>query len=194
MRRILGVPVATIGAALLAVLAPVGLTGCASAPGRAVPVAATYNIPYNLTDVLFSREMILHFRQTIGLARLVPGRAEDPYVTNLAAEIIRAETPQIDVMAATLRAWEFAVPDDDKPPVHQMEGMLSPAQLLLLKGRSGPAFDRLWLTTVARHMNYGVLLADKARVEGKDQRTRDLAAEVAVAQRATIAGIVKHLS
>ncbi|MEU8267156.1 DUF305 domain-containing protein [Sphaerisporangium sp. NPDC049002] len=190
MRGNLGV--AAMG--LVAALAMPGVTGCASAPGRAVPVAAAYDIPYNLTDVLFSREMILHYGQSITLARLVPERSQDVYVRGLAKRIIDDETAQIDVMARSLRAWEFTVPDTDDPPQHQMPGMLSPAQLLLLKGKSGPAFDRLWLTTLARHTDYGVRLAEKARDEGKDRGTVALARQVAVTQKAQVADIVKHLS
>ncbi|WP_405141372.1 DUF305 domain-containing protein [Sphaerisporangium sp. NBC_01403] len=179
---------------LVAALAVPGVAGCASAPGRAVQVAATYDIPYNLTDVLFSREMILHYRQSITLARLVPGRSQDGYVKGLAERIIGEETPQIEVMARSLRAWEFAVPDADNPPQHQMPGMTSPAQLLLLKGKSGPEFDRLWLTTLARHADYGARLAEKARDEGKDRGTVALARRLAAAQRAQVAEIVQHLS
>ncbi|MEV7965014.1 DUF305 domain-containing protein [Sphaerisporangium sp. NPDC088356] len=190
MRRNLGV--AAMG--LVAALAMPGVTGCASVPGRAVSVAATYDIPYNLTDVLFSREMILHYRQSITLARLVPERSQDAYVKGLAQRIIDDETAQIDVMARSLKAWEFTVPDADNPPQHQMPGMLSPAQLLLLKGKSGPDFDRLWLTTLARHADYGVQLAEKARDEGKDRATVELARQVAVTQKAQVADIVAHLS
>jgi uncharacterized protein (DUF305 family) len=181
--------------ALVAALAAVpGVAGCASAPSRAVPVAATYDLPYNLTDVLFSREMILHFRQSITLAGLVAGRSQDEYVKALAAEIVKEEPPQIDVMAASLKAWQFTVPDASDPPEHQMPGMLSPAQLLLLKGRSGPGFDRLWLTTLARHADYGMRLAEKARDEGKDRTTVDLARKVAATQKAQVAEIVDHLT
>ncbi|WP_248958033.1 DUF305 domain-containing protein [Sphaerisporangium perillae] len=192
MGRSLNIPAAALVAALA--LALVGLTGCASAPDRAVSVAATYDLPYNLTDVLFSREMILHYRQSITMARLVPERSKDAFVKSLAEKIITEETAQIDVMAGSLKAWEFAVPDADNPPVHQMAGMLSPAQLLLLKGRSGPEFDRLWLTTLARHTDYGVRLAEKARDEGKDRATVELARKIAAEQKSQLAELIKHLS
>ncbi|GAA3838912.1 DUF305 domain-containing protein [Sphaerisporangium flaviroseum] len=190
MGRTLGIP----AMALAAVLASAGLSGCASVPNRAVSVAATANVPYNLTDVLFSREMIMHYRQSITMARLVPGRGQDQYVKSLADKIIKEEAAQIDVMVGSLKAWEFAVPDANNPPKHQMPGMLSPAQLLLLKGRSGPAFDRLWLTTLARHTGYGVELAEKARDEGKDRGTVELARKIAATQKARVAEIVQHLS
>ncbi|MFC4536063.1 DUF305 domain-containing protein [Sphaerisporangium dianthi] len=194
MGRTSGIPAVAL-AALLGVCGVTGLTGCASASGgRAVSVAATYAIPYNLTDVLFSREMILHYRQAITMARLVPGRSRDPFVRGLADRIVKEEGAQIDVLAGSLRTWEFSVPDSGNPPVHQMEGMLSPARLLLLKGRSGAEFDRLWLTTLARHTDYGVRLAEKAGAEGKDARTVRLARATATAQKALLAQIIQHLS
>ncbi|WP_214409428.1 DUF305 domain-containing protein [Sphaerisporangium fuscum] len=187
MRRTFGIPAALA-------LALLGAAGCASAPGRAVPVAATYeDLPYNLTDVLFCREMTLHYQQANTLAGLVGGRSRDPYVTGLAAAVVRAGTRETVTMAASLKEWNFRPPDPGKPPVHQMEGMLSEAQLLVLKGKSGPDFDRLWLTTLARHDYYGVLLARKAQAEGKDAATRRLAGEIAVAQKSQMDDVITHL-
>ncbi|GGL18580.1 hypothetical protein Sme01_72780 [Sphaerisporangium melleum] len=190
--RAIGVAVA------LAVLGGPALTGCAAAPGEdAVVAAAGYEdvakLPYNLVDVLFSREMILHYRQGVTMARLAPGRGRDPFVLSLAADVLRDDPARVGPLAASLTAWEFSVPDADKPPLHQMEGMLSPAQLLLLKKRSGAEFDRLWLTAFARHTDYGVRLAEKAGREGKDGRTVELARAAAAVQRARLAGIVEHL-
>ncbi|MFC4588180.1 DUF305 domain-containing protein [Sphaerisporangium corydalis] len=180
---------------LLVALGLSAVTGCASAPGRgAVSVAATSAVPYNLTDVLFSREMILHYRQSIVMAGLVKGRSDDPYVKGLADAIVKEEPPLIDAMVRSLKTWEFTVPDADNPPEHQMPGMLSPAQLLLLKGKSGEDFDKLWLTTLARHVNYGVLLAEKARDQGKDRATVELARGIAATEKPRIAQIVQHLS
>ncbi|MET8162106.1 DUF305 domain-containing protein [Sphaerisporangium sp. NPDC005289] len=183
-------------AAVLGLVTMVSAGGCAAAPdGGAVKVAASYDdLPYNLTDVLFRREMILHYRQGVTLARLVPGRGRDPYVRGLAERLTGEEAAQVEELAVSLRMWQFTVPDSDKPPVHQMEGMLTPARLLALKGRSGPAFDRLWLTTLARHTDYGARLADKARDEGKDAATVALARRTAVTQKTRLTEIVSHLS
>jgi uncharacterized protein (DUF305 family) len=102
--------------------------------------------------------------------------------------------PQTEIMAASLKAWEFEVPDPNNPPVHQMEGMLSKAQIVVLKGKSGADFDKLWLSTLARHDYYGVLLGKKAGAEGKDAKTVALARQIAVEQQAQMDGIVKYLS
>lgn len=192
MRGRFGIPAA--GLAVVAAL--LGAAGCASAPSGAVSVGATYdvNLPYNLTDVLFAREMILHYQQAVTLAEQVPDRSADAYVKDLAQKLVKEVTPQMDMMAASLKAWRFQVPDPDNPPLHQMEGMISKAQLLALEGKSGADFDRLWLTTLAKHDYYGVRLAEKARDEGKDAKTVDLARQIAVSQKAQMDDIVKHLS
>ncbi|MDH2427745.1 DUF305 domain-containing protein [Sphaerisporangium sp. TRM90804] len=194
------IPAAVLGA-LLALLTA---AGCASVPGRAAnaPMAVSgagygiseADIPYNLTDVLFAREMMLHYRQSAALARLAGGRGRDAYVKSLAARILAEEPAKAEVLAGRLRAWEFPVPDPKNPPKHEMPGMLSPAQLLLLERESGPGFDRLWLTTLARHAHYGVLLADKAEAEGKDRATVDLARTAAAAQRAQVEEITARVS
>ncbi|RCG32359.1 DUF305 domain-containing protein [Sphaerisporangium album] len=190
-----GLRVAGVLVGGLALAVPV-LAGCAPASGGAVIVAATYDapdVPWNLTDVLFCREMILHYRQSLTLAGIVGGRARDPFVKDMAARITADETPRIDAMAASLRAWRFTVPDARNPPDHQMPGMPSPAQILLLTGKAGAEFDRLWLTALARHTDYGARLAEKARDEGKDRATVALARTIAAAERARVARIVAHL-
>ncbi|MFC6081575.1 DUF305 domain-containing protein [Sphaerisporangium aureirubrum] len=185
------------GAGLVVLLA---LTGCAGVPaGAAVPAGVPRevteaDVPYNLTDVLFCREMILHDRQAITLAGLVGGRTADPYVTELAREITTAEASRVEALAARLRAWQFTVPDASNPPMHDMPGMLTGAQLVLLRGKTGADFDKLWLTTLARHTGYGMLLAEKARDEGKDRATKDIARALAATQRAEVAEVATHLA
>ncbi|GII79341.1 hypothetical protein Sru01_43230 [Sphaerisporangium rufum] len=188
--------VAASVAGIVLLPAALGLAGCAAASApRVAPVAATADdLPYNLTDVLFTREMILHYQQAVILAELVPGRGGSAYVREVAGRITRDERPKIDALAGTLRAWSFQVPDLKEPPKHNMDGMLSPAQLLMLRKRSGAEFDRLWLTTLARHYTYGVRLADKARAEGKDRATVARAGAAGTAQRALVTEIVRHLS
>ncbi|MEO3810848.1 DUF305 domain-containing protein [Sphaerisporangium sp. B11E5] len=182
------------------VVAVLALTGCAGVPaGAAVPSGGPREVteadlPYNLTDVLFCREMILHDRQAVTLAGLVEGRGEDPYVRELAREVTTAEASRVEVLAGRLRAWEFTVPDASNPPMHNMPGMVTDAQLVVLRGKKGADFDKLWLTTVARHTGYGMLLAEKARDEGKDRTTRDIARTLASTQRTEVHEIATHLA
>lgn len=187
------------------VVVMLALAGCAGRPVAAgVPAAVPAgvaprevteaDVPYNLTDVLFCREMILHDRQALTLAGLVEGRSEDAFVGGLADRIKAGEASRVAALAERLRTWDFSVPDAANPPMHDMPGMLTDAQLVLLRGKRGADFDKLWLTTLARHTGYGMLLAEKARDDGKDRTTKDIAGRLAVAQRAEVNEMATRLA
>jgi uncharacterized protein (DUF305 family) len=187
--------VSGVGVAVVLLLSGcAGVSAGAASPAGGPREVTEADVPYNLTDVLFCREMILHDRQAITLAALAGGRARDSYVTELAEAITNAEARRVEALAGRLRAWAFSVPDAANPPMHNMPGMLTDAQLVLLRGKTGTDFDKLWLTTLARHTGYGMLLAEKARDKGKDRTTMDIARTLAAAQRTQVTEIATHLA
>ncbi len=145
-------------------------------------------------DVRFSQEMIPHHRQTIRLAGLVDGRSENPYVRDLAAKIRKHEAADIDLMSGWLRSWQVEVPAEGDHAAHDMPGMLSAAQFSSLEGRSGAAFDKLWLSVLGKHLDSGVQMAQVVIALGRHRPTARLAEKMVTGQRALIAEIGKKLA
>lgn len=145
-------------------------------------------------DVRFSQEMIPHHRQTIQLADLVDGRSENPYVRDLAAKIKKVESADIDLMSGWLRSWKVEVPAEGDHAAHNMPGMLSATQISSLEGRSGAAFDKLWLSVLGKHLNSGVQMAQVAIALGRHRPTTQLAEKMVTEQRAQITEIGKKLA
>ncbi|WP_204040090.1 DUF305 domain-containing protein [Acrocarpospora phusangensis] len=142
-------------------------------------------------DVRFSLEMITHHRQTLKLADMVKGRSTNAYVTALAAKLKVDERTEIDVMNTWLHMWNMPVPKDAK---YQMPGSVTADDYTALQSRTGEEFDRMWLSTLSRHLNTGVMIAQVAVATGDHPPTGDLARRIVREQRAEIAEIGEQIS
>ncbi|MFC5820189.1 DUF305 domain-containing protein [Nonomuraea harbinensis] len=176
--------------AALALCVPAS-AACAPATGEPLPAAQA---AYGEADIRFSQEMIPHHRQTIQLAGLAEGRADNLYVQDLGGRLIALEQADIDKMASWLREWKRKVPPDDAKVAHSMPGMLSAEQIKVLEGMSGAEFDKSWLTVLSRHLASGTEMAEKVLDQGRHQPTLRLAKEMIKNQRATIAEIAGLLA
>jgi uncharacterized protein (DUF305 family) len=117
--------------------------------------------PWTAADVEFISGMIPHHSQAIAMARLAPGRHQDPAIGRLAARIINAQLDEINVMQAWLRDRQLPVPEAmPMGMVHKMDGMnhqmlmpgmLTREQMQELEAARGKDFDRLFLTYMIRH-------------------------------------------
>lgn len=170
-------------------------TGCGAAsaePAAGRPAANAQD--FGDADVRFSQEMIPHHEQTIELARLAEGRTTDPFILELSAELIRKETEDIALMEGWLREWGAPLPREN--PAHQghnMPGMLTPGEMAAVKKASGPAFNRLWLRSLAKHLDHGIDMAEDVLATGRHGPTTLLAGQIVTNQRQKIEEIRRHL-
>jgi uncharacterized protein (DUF305 family) len=108
-------------------------------------------------DVDLAAMMVPHHEQALELAALVRGRSASPVVADLAFRIDREQVEEIGQLQGFLRLRDAA------PPAMQqmtgMAGMADGATLARLRGASGPAFDRLWLTTMTAHHEGALTMA-----------------------------------
>ncbi|GLZ30033.1 lipoprotein [Lentzea sp. NBRC 105346] len=146
----------------------------------------------NEADATFSLRMIPHHRQTIEIAGLAASRSTDPFVTGIADQIANAESAEVDQMAAYLKSWNIQVPGDDAKATHAMAGMLTARDVEALSKASGPAFDQLFLPTLAKHLRSGVAMAKDAQAKGIHAGSRVLAGKVIESQSAVIDEIAKR--
>ncbi|MFC8034965.1 DUF305 domain-containing protein, partial [Streptomyces griseoincarnatus] len=65
---------------------------------------------HNAADVAFAKGMIPHHRQAVEMAGLAPDRARSAEVKKLAAEIKKAQAPEIEKLSGWLTSWGETVP------------------------------------------------------------------------------------
>lgn len=159
--------------ATIAVVA-LALAGCGQGATSAGPAAKGDD--HNDADVQFSLNMIPHHRQTIQIADLATKQAASEQVKVVAAEILSPEERDIQTMTGWLRSWNVAPPGDMSGM--DMAGMLSTADIKALQTATGPAFDKKFLTLVAKHLQNGVDMAKQVLRSGKHDGTKDLANKI----------------
>jgi uncharacterized protein (DUF305 family) len=102
------------------------------------------------SDAMFLQMMIPHHEQAIVMSDLALSTSKDADVLKLAKQIKDAQSPEIIKMQGWLT--DAGLSED---PGHSMGdgmgGMLSDSELSALKGSTGKAFDKLFLTGMIAH-------------------------------------------
>lgn len=172
------------------VLAAAGLlsTACGStnATDRAASVVASAPVAgHNDRDVMFAQMMIPHHRQAVEMAKLAEDRAAGGQVKDLARKIEAAQEPEIQTMSGWLTAWGSQASGEHGMP--GMPGMMSGQDMEELRGLSGAAFDRAFLTLMIQHHEGAVAMAKQERAGGTYEPARRMAADIVSGQSAEIA-------
>ncbi len=190
--RISGVVLA--GAAALSV-------GACSSDGGITSTTATSSksvvaLDHNDADVTFSRGMIPHHRQAVEMAELAPTRAQDPRVTELAAQVAAAQTPEIDELSSRLRSWGEPVPGESSmdhgsmghgdATDSSMSGMMSAGDMSALAALRATPFDRKWLSMMIEHHTGAVAMAKTELANGTNQASKTLAQRIIATQESEI--------
>ena len=162
---------AMLGVCLGMAASPRGV-GAQSPPAATIPADARYTA----ADVTFMQGMIGHHAQALAMSALVADRSTRPELALLAERITVSQRDEMAIMQRWLSerkqpvptaashdsAAAHALPAMPAMPathamhgsagaMHQMPGMLSPAQMDSLTKATGPAFDRLFLQYMIQH-------------------------------------------
>jgi uncharacterized protein (DUF305 family) len=113
-------------------------------------------------DLTFLAHMIVHHRQAIEMAALVPARSKRDEFVRFARRVDAAQRAEIEQMqalldAATARGREPPTVDMRQDP--PMQGMLSKRQMAALAEADGPAFEALWLRGMIFHHEGALAMA-----------------------------------
>lgn len=102
------------------------------------------------TDAMFLQMMIPHHEQAVVMSDLALSNSKDADVLKLAKQIRDAQAPEIIKMQGWLTDAGLS-----QDPGHAMGdgmgGMLSDSEISTLKGSTGKAFDKLFLTGMIAH-------------------------------------------
>ncbi|MFE2038816.1 DUF305 domain-containing protein [Streptomyces scopuliridis] len=154
----------------------------ASAPASAAGSA------HNAADVSFAQGMIPHHRQAVEMAGLAATRASSAEVKKLAAEIKKAQDPEIKTLSGWLTSWDAQVPTQGSMDHtgHSMPGMMGDSDMSTLEKASGPAFDTAFLKLMVKHHEGAVEMARTEKSDGADQSAKDMADAIITSQSAEI--------
>ncbi|MER7711751.1 DUF305 domain-containing protein [Streptomyces werraensis] len=154
---------------------------------------------HNAADVAFAKGMIPHHRQAVEMADLAPGRARSAEVKKLAAEIRKAQAPEIEKLSGWLTSWGGTVPAEDAMDhsmhgsMEGMDGMMSAEDMTALGNASGKAFDTAFMEMMIKHHEGAVEMARTEQSDGVHAQARKMAADIIASQSAEIEQMKKLL-
>ncbi|MFD6033664.1 DUF305 domain-containing protein [Streptomyces griseoincarnatus] len=144
---------------------------------------------HNAADVAFAKGMIPHHRQAVEMADLAPGRAQSPEVKKLAADIKKAQDPEIKTLSGWLTSWGEEVPAEgamDHSMHGGMEGMMTDEEMAELKEASGKAFDTAFMEMMIKHHEGAVEMAKTEQADGAYAPATKMADAIIASQSAEI--------
>ncbi|MFD0904764.1 DUF305 domain-containing protein [Actinomadura sediminis] len=167
-----------------------------SMPGHSMSTSASpsagdaQTAQHNQQDVMFAQMMIPHHQQAVEMADLAATRASSPDVKTLAAEIKKAQGPEIEQLTGWLKAWGVSAapsPGMDHGGHGGMDGMMSEQDMQELEQAKGEAFDRAFLTMMIEHHEGAVAMAKTEQSSGQFPPAKKMADSIVTSQSAEIA-------
>ncbi|MFP1625589.1 DUF305 domain-containing protein [Streptomyces sp. 5K101] len=149
----------------------------------------------NAADVTFAKGMIPHHRQAIEMADLAPSRAESAEVKKLAADIKKAQDPEIRTLSGWLTSWGEEVPAEGAMDhsMHGGGGMMTAEEMQQLKDSSGKAFDTAFMEMMIKHHEGAVAMARTEQADGAYAPAKEMAGQIITSQSAEIEQMNKLL-
>ncbi|MFC7839935.1 DUF305 domain-containing protein [Streptomyces sp. NPDC057382] len=152
---------------------------------------------HNAADVAFAAGMIPHHRQAVEMADLAPERAQSAEVKKLAADIKKAQDPEIRTLSGWLTSWGEKVPAEGAMD-HSMHGgesggMMTMQEMDQLEKTSGKAFDTAFMEMMIKHHEGAVEMAETEQADGAHGPAKKMAGQIITSQSAEIEQMNKLL-
>ncbi|MFH9015364.1 DUF305 domain-containing protein [Streptomyces sp. NPDC017943] len=152
---------------------------------------------HNAADVAFAAGMIPHHRQAVEMADLAPERAQSAEVKKLAADIKKAQDPEIKTLSGWLTSWGEQVPAQGAMG-HSMHGgasggMMTVQEMERLEKASGKAFDTAFMDLMIKHHEGAVAMAETEQADGAYGPAKKMAGQIITSQSAEIERMNKLL-
>lgn len=181
-----------ITAALAALAAAAVLAGCGGGGGTSAATEGDSDAGHNAADITFAQIMTKHHREAVDIAKLAAGRAGDPAVKELAAQIEQARAPEIATMAGWLTSWgEPTAPAPGGQGAGQegtgIPGEMSEAIKAGLTAASGATFDTIFLEMMTRNHEGAIEVARAEQRDGRYEPATRLAADIEASQAPHVA-------
>ena len=134
---------------------------------------------FTMEDQMFAAMMVPHHEQAIVMSDIALANSTNPEILELAAEIKKAQQPEIDEMLS----WGGAMMGSHDG--HQMAGMLSDSEIEILRNATGIEFDRLFLAGMIKHHEGAIEMA-KMVINSETEVAAKLGQEITSTQFAEI--------
>lgn len=170
-------------------MSDMSLAEMSSMPGMPFYEAPAESEPWNTVDASYLSMMVAHHSQAIDMTELAERYARNPQVRTIASAIDSGQGREIIVMATWLVDHDIAEPTVEsvaEMTEHGMPGMLTPEEVVELGETRGAAFDRLFLTSMIRHHEGAISMAEDQLSSGEDVLVSEMANDVLTSQRAEI--------
>jgi uncharacterized protein (DUF305 family) len=153
---------------------------------------------------MFAQMMIPHHEQALEMSELADGRASDAEIKSLAADIEKAQDPEIRTMKSWLKAWGKPESAGESMPGMDhgsggmdhgsgMSGMMSDEDMKKLEAAKGTEFDRMFAELMIEHHKGAITMAEDEQKKGRDATAKKLAADVVRTQSAEVEKFEKIL-
>jgi uncharacterized protein (DUF305 family) len=169
----------TIGVALTACGGDESSTETSTtSPPEAAAAPAVDAVAANDVDVLFAQGGLSHHAQAVELAEIAldPKAAARPEILEL-GKAIMAPSPEFEAVEGLLTAWGKPL-ELAKEEMAKMDGMATPSTIEELATLTGAEFDTAFLTTLVRHHEGAIKMAEKVIAEGTNPDLKPIATTI----------------
>ena len=140
---------------------------------------------FNKADVSFATDMAGHHQQAVEMSQMLLDKSDiDPRVVTLAEEIKAAQGPEIKQMKSWLSDW--GQKSDSMSGMDMGGSMMSDADMNDLKGSTGLAASKLFLTQMTVHHKSALVMAKTEVDSGKNADAVTLAKNIISTQTTEI--------
>ncbi|ONI80093.1 DUF305 domain-containing protein [Saccharothrix sp. ALI-22-I] len=162
------------------------MTGTTSATSNAAAPSGEHND----ADITFAQGMIPHHADALTMAKFAQGQTSNAKVLDLASRIEKAQDPEIKTMTDWLKSWGAEVPSTDMPGMDHgstpMPGMMSQADMDMLKQAKDAAFDKMFLEMMIEHHQGAIDMSKTELQQGSSADAKKLAQQIIDGQQAEI--------
>ncbi len=154
-------------------------SGCgeeASAPAAATTNTGT-SAGFGNTDLAWLQLMLPMTGNATELLRLVPEHSDLPAWKATAAKLLQDQDETLTRLRVV--SDKAGVPDTDVHQGHRMPGMVTAADLIVLRRLHGDEFRKQAAALLVAYLDQSVVLADGEQQSGQDGDSRALAATIA---------------
>ncbi|MEV0548413.1 DUF305 domain-containing protein [Nocardia salmonicida] len=150
--------------------------------------SAAASTDFDDADVSFLQMMYPHHAQAVEMAKMVPSRTQNQQLIALAAQVEKAQAPEMQQITDLLVGFGEPAPSaTEGHGGHAMPGMMTDAHMGSLQAANGADFDRQWLEMMIAHHEGAVGMAQTELNVGVNPPSRQLATKIIADQEAEIA-------
>ena len=140
-------------------------------------------------DRMFLANMIAHHQGAVDMANLALTSAKHQEIKDMANNIISAQTKEIGDMESWQKAWGYPASSGSMMEDHSSMGMMNDMAGMTdkLKGLSGDAFDKAFLSSMIEHHQSAINMAYPGQTNAQHEEVKTLTKAIVDAQSKEIA-------